>query len=125
MEASARSNCNDPFDVAAAVWRDLWQSIPEDVRAGWETPYFDSGLRDGDPIFSAVNRKERQHIRVRQALDPAEDMDRWADVDVFARGEPEETRGIVVTVPYGPAHLSDARDLVVHWLRSGTLLPGW
>jgi hypothetical protein len=116
---------NDPreYRAAAELWLQRWQEL---VRATgerwcWESPWLNTTFADGtsqadgNPIFSAVCPSRRLGIRVIQ-LPPSNvpEFDFWTDV--FAQGQPGETRELVISCVLSADTLAHAIDLMNQWV---------
>jgi len=108
------------YGQAERFWQDTWRQLLQQARQMeyWETPWLSTSFADGspcldgNPIFSAVRRDWRVGVRVLQ-LDPLEapgEFTYW--FDVFAEGEPEEVRELVICCALTERNLSKAVDLM-------------
>lgn len=89
---------------ASNHWKHLWHRIPKDVRLAyrWQHPWLEEeppGIRDGNPIFTAVTPEFRKAIRIIQApttYDP-HSVDFFAWIDTFG-GDFDDPAAIIELV---------------------------
>ena len=123
----------DPKEYAKAekLWRQTWSDLVKRVgqEKQWRVPWFENkfangqSCRDGNPIFSAINRHRRLAIRVLQDIpDPEDDRpDLVFWVDKFAKGEMEELEQLVIGCVLTEKTLAQASELMSKWAKNGTL----
>jgi hypothetical protein len=116
---------NDPheYEQAESLWRQNWIHLISSVdheglwQSPWLNTHFANGepFRDGNPIFSAVAHNRQIGIRVIQ-VDPEEptDLSHW--IDVFADGEPDSIRELVITCALTNEALVGAMNLMKQWI---------
>jgi hypothetical protein len=116
------------YEQAERLWQTSWEDLLRRAPAQplWKSPWltmtFANGepFRDGNPIFSAVCPTRRLGIRVIQ-LEPSADapaeFDFWTDV--FAEGEPEAIKELVISCTLTPQTLLLALDLMNQWVSQG------
>jgi hypothetical protein len=107
------------YEQDEAAWRAAWKDVAlvHAPFADWATPWVDESHRDGNPIFSAVSQSARRGVRILRHDRP--DVMHW--LDFFAKGEPEEIRELVVSVPEGVEVSAsfEIRSLLENWIRDG------
>lgn len=113
----------EDYDASVREWTKLWEATDMFARdiAEWQSPWLDSSLRDGNPIFSAWSRPHKRGLRVIQHDDP-ETFVVWRDT--FARGTADAVDELVIDTSLTAEHLELARDLIVDWLRGEATSPG-
>lgn len=110
----------NPQSYAACVseWEALWQSIDRFARDlhDWTTPWLDTSMRDGNPIFSARSSPLRRGLRIIQHGD-ATIFAVWRNT--FAKGSSEAVDELVIDCALTDEHVARARELVGQWLADG------
>jgi len=117
---------NDPKEYAKAekLWVQTWFALIK--RPGhqkdWKVPWFENKFGngepclDGNPIFSAVDRRRRIAVRVLQtplAADGGPDLIHWTDT--FGKGDPEELDELVISCVLSDDTLVQATDRMTKW----------
>jgi hypothetical protein len=111
------------YEQAELLWQSRWRDLVDALgqQPLWESPWHDTRFadgtpcRDGNPIFSAVNRKRRLGIRVIQfepGNDPGE-ISHWTDE--FGQGR-LAIKELVVSCALSEETLRQAMDLMRQWL---------
>jgi hypothetical protein len=110
------------YEKAQRLWQSQWQDLV--ARAGqtdhWECPWLNTAFadgtpcRDGNPIFSAVNRQDSLGIRVIQ-LEPrkAAEISHWTDE--FGQGS-DAIRELVISCALTEQALQKAVALMNDWV---------
>jgi hypothetical protein len=117
-------NDRNEYRQAEALWHERWDELVRRVgqERQWATPWlkttFADGtpFADGNPIFSAVSSERRLGVRVIQ-LEPSEDrheLSFWTDI--FAEGEPEAIKELVLACVLTPQRLGECLALVERWI---------
>lgn len=117
------------YEQSEAFWSDRWSDLLGRVPrpAAWQTPWLNtafangSPIRDGNPIFSAIDPGRRLCVRVIQ-LDPTEVDDgvrSWTDT--FAAGEPDAVSELVISCVLTPGNADQALVLMEEWITGGRL----
>src|SRR5262245_5295450 len=112
------------YEQSQRLWKSRWQEVVEAAgqKDCWESPWLNttfadgSPCRDGNPIFSAVNRKDRLGIRVIQqepGKDPYE-ISHWTDEFDQERAKP--LKELVISCALTEHTLQEAMDLMKRWL---------
>ena len=114
----------DQYAQAERLWNTKWQDLLR--RLGqqqlWSSPWLNTRFADGtpfadgNPIFSAVCPSRQSGLRVIQ-LDPAEDADEltfW--FSTFSKGEPEETKELVISCVLTTENLTRTLELMKQWV---------
>lgn len=117
---------SDPkeYGQAEAIWRDRWEELLR--RAGqerlWELSWLHTALingspvRDGNPIFSAISPTRKLAIRVIQ-LEPSDNpREFYVWTDVFAEGNADSVRELVITCVLTLETLSAAEKWIHQWI---------
>lgn len=117
-----------PYAKCEQLWTDKWRELVR--RRGqeklWTTPWlntrFNDGtpFADGNPIFSAVCQSRARGIRVIQLAQSEGHRDLSFWLDVFAIGDPEETKELVIACVLTNQTLAQAMDLIDQWLSGDT-----
>jgi hypothetical protein len=112
------------YEEAERLWESRWRDLVEAARQTrlWRSRWFNTRFangtpcRDGNPIFSAVNRKKRIGIRVIQ-LEPGKDaveISHW--IDEFGQEESDPIKELVISCALTEQTLRQATDLMRQWL---------
>ncbi len=117
---------DDPKEYAKAeqLWVQTWSALIKRLgqQRQWRVPWFENKFAngqpclDGNPIFSAVDRRRRIAVRVLQDISGANgetDLVFWTDK--FAKGEPEELDELVIGCVLSDDTLAKATDLMTKW----------
>jgi hypothetical protein len=106
----------DDYEDSVRFWEKLWQSIDAFARElrGWTSPWLDTSMHDGNPIFSAWSEQLRRGFRVIQHDDPATFVV-WRDT--FAKGQPEAVDQLVIDCSLTDEHGARARRMIAEWIR--------
>jgi hypothetical protein len=112
------------YEQAESRWRHLWDELVRRVGQQhlWKSPWLNTRcadgtpFRDGNPIFSAVCPLNHLGVRVLQQEPEGNPKDLSFWTDVFAKGEPEEVRELVISCALTPETLNYAADLMRQWL---------
>jgi hypothetical protein len=119
---------NDPQEYAKleAFWQSHWHEFI--TRMGqqklWKSPWLNTTFadgtpfQDGNPIFSAVDLKDRIGIQITQ-LEPAanpRELDFWTDI--FDEGG-ENIKILVISCVLTAETLKDCSDLMNQWITTG------
>ncbi len=123
----------DPKEYAKAekLWVQTWFALTRGLgqQKQWRVPWFENKFAngepclDGNPIFSAVDRRRRLAVRVLQdvpdAKDDRPDLVYWTDK--FGKGDPEELDQLVIGCVLSDETLAQATDLMTKWAKNGSL----
>jgi hypothetical protein len=123
---------SDPKEYAKAekFWVRAWSSLVTrlDQQKNWQVPWFENKFGngepclDGNPIFSALDRRRRIVVRVLQAPPETEreaDLTFWTNT--FGKGDPEELEELVIACVLSDKTLAKATDLMTKWAKDGSL----
>jgi hypothetical protein len=123
---------NDPKEYAKAekLWVQAWSGLIKRLgqQKNWKVPWFENRFGngepclDGNPIFSALDRRRRIVVRVLQvppAADGEPDLIHWTDT--FGKGDPEELEELVIACVLSDETLAQATDLMTKWAKNGSL----
>ena len=127
-----RNFLKEPRQYAAAekLWRETWSRLIKRIgeERRWKVPWFEAKFldgtpfRDGNPIFTAVDRSRRLAVRVIQVppqSDGEADLDSWTDK--FGKGDPEELDELVISCVLSDETLAEASELMTKWAKNGSL----
>src|SRR5262249_34699842 len=112
------------YQQAEALWRHHWDEVVRQAGEAewWKTPWLDTALlsgtpcRDGNPIFTAASLSRPQAVRVIQLPPAGNPSELYFWTDVFAKGEPEEKKELVISCALSRQTLLDAVDLMNQWV---------
>jgi hypothetical protein len=118
------------YEKAERLWAQTWSVLIKRLgqRKNWKVPWFENKFGngepclDGNPIFSALDRRRRIVVRVLQAPPDSEredDFNYWTDI--FGRGDPEELDELVISCVLSDETLAKATDLMTKWAAHGSL----
>ncbi len=99
----------DAYETAAQTWRSIFENAHP---VGWTSPWVDETWRDGNPVFSAWSRPLRKGLRIIQHSEPCK-LAVW--VSVYAQGEPEEIRELVISCALNAESLEIAKQRIAEW----------
>ena len=119
------------YKKAQSLWQSRWEELVEAARQKrrWESPWlhttFADGTpcRDGNPIFSAINRKDGLGIRVIQqepVKDPNE-LSHWTDK--FDQEGRKAIKELVISCTLTERTLQQALELMRLWFTRKKRLP--
>src|SRR5438876_7544673 len=111
------------YKRAQRLWQSQWRGLVGSAgqKGRWECPWLNTAFadgtscRDGNPIFSAVNRHDRLGIRVIQ-LEPRKnsaEISHWTDE--FGQG-PEAINELVISCVLTEQTLQKAITLMNEWI---------
>lgn len=112
------------YEQAQRLWQSRWQDLIEQAKqkSRWESPwlnarYADGTLcRDGNPIFSAVNRKDSLGIRVIQQ-EPGKDQEEISHwTDAFDQEGAKPIKELVISCALTEGTLQETMDLMKKFL---------
>jgi len=112
------------YQQAESLWQTQWEELVRHVGQEWlwETPWlktdFANGTpcRDGNPIFSAISRSKGLGVRIIQVEPGDKQRELYVWTNVFAKGDPEEIKELVISCSLTQETLLDAVDLMKRWL---------
>jgi hypothetical protein len=112
------------YAQAEALWKARWDELVE--RSGqqglWRVPWLSTSFangtpcRDGNPIFSAIRPGRCLGVRLIQLAPSDRDDELTFWTDVFAEGEEDAIRELVICSVLTHETLSDALDLMRQWI---------
>jgi hypothetical protein len=117
------------YEQAEAYWREMWAAVVSLAGRAheWRSPWLDnrfgdgSPCRDGNPIFSAVNDREKRGVQILQYQHTAPDevdLDWW--LDFFGeKTEPTSIQKLVVSCVLSDCTAGKVQDLLVDWVTRG------
>ena len=127
-----RNFLKDPKQYAKAekLWVKTWLALIEQLgqEKQWEVPWFEprfangEPFRDGNPIFTAIDRSRGLVVRIIQMPHAAEgepDLISWNNK--FAAGDPEEADELVIACVLSDETLAQATKLMTKWAAHGRL----
>jgi hypothetical protein len=120
-----RNFLDDPNEYfeAEKVWRVKWEDLAKRLMQSesWITPWVETKFadgtpqRDGNPIFSAIDRSGHRAIRIVQMQKSAgPELSFW--IDNFALGQSEAVQELVIACVLGDETLLQAIDLMTQWM---------
>jgi hypothetical protein len=112
------------YEKAEKLWLQAWSVLIKHLgqQKNWKVPWFENKFGngepclDGNPIFSALDRRRRIVVRVLQVPPDSEregDFTYWTDK--FAKGDPEELDELVIACVLSDETLAQATDLMTKW----------
>jgi hypothetical protein len=120
----------DEYAKAERLWVRAWSVLIQGLgqQKSWKVPWFENKFGngepclDGNPIFSAVDRRRRLAVRVLQVPPETEREDDFAHwTNTFGKGDPEELEELVIVCVLCDQTLAQATDLMTKWAKNGSL----
>gem|GEM_PF-983828 len=114
------------YSQVEAYWQEKWMTLLRStgVQEDWQSPWINNSFangtpcRDGNPIFSAICPSRHLGIRVIQ-YEPSENpREIYVWTDIFAEGEPEAVKELVISCVLTTETLYDCLDLMKLWMHS-------
>ncbi len=111
------------YAQAEAFWQQKWEEVVR--KAGqthrWRWPWIRNPLRDGNPIFSAIDEERKLAVRIIQEEPSAADdvpLDWW--VDTFGEDtDPDAIRELVIACILSDQTAVRLNDLLSSWITKG------
>jgi hypothetical protein len=118
------------YEQAERLWVQKWSDLTKRLghQKQWKVPWFENKFGngepclDGNPIFSAIDRRRRLVVRILQmpyAARGEPDFTFWTDT--FAKGDPEELDELVIACILSDDTLAKATELMTKWAKNGSL----
>lgn len=96
---------------------------PDPEKPQWQNYWRNNPIRDGNPIFTAINRTTNKALRIVQlAPDGADTLFEYSFVKIELRGVRKEVEELVIRCVPGRRTMAKALSLLTCWLR-GTITP--
>lgn len=103
------------YQECEQFWIRLWESLSA---RSWAQPWMHNGLKDGNPIFSAISLPQRKGLRVIQHLGSPESPEFFFWMDLA--GDEIQVQELVVSLVLSEGTVAQALDLIRGWAAEST-----
>lgn len=112
---------------AKQFWESLCQKILSEtgLETSWQIPWMDNAFLDGNPIFSAVSKRNHRGVRIVQEV-PGEaddlDLDWWLEY-VGEKTSPDAIQELVIACCPSRSNITEIERLLREWVEKGIATP--
>ncbi len=112
------------YNQAETLWRNQWNDLLRSMgrQDEWKSPWINNSFadgtpsQDGNPIFSAICPSRQLGIRVIQHEPSGNPEGLYFWTDIFAEGEPDAVKELVIACVLTTETLYDCLDLMSQWI---------